>query len=33
MVELEQQLKFGVENSKGRDNLGETDLDGRIVIS
>jgi hypothetical protein len=32
MVETEPQLKFGVENSGGRDDFGDLDLDGRVVL-
>jgi hypothetical protein len=30
-IETEPQLKFGMDNSRGRDNLGDLDLDGRVV--
>jgi hypothetical protein len=30
-IEKEPQLKFGMDNSRGRDKLGDLDLDGRVV--
>jgi hypothetical protein len=31
MVETEPQLKFEVDNSTGKDNLGDLDLNGMVV--